>query len=83
LDGPSDCDDERYSEFDNESLAVDIVTVEDPEELFITILWTDPQNVLRNKLADDLTAFGASALALSATSVIWGVALSLSCVEIV
>jgi hypothetical protein len=52
LEGPSDCGDGRYSEFGNEWLVVDIVTVEDPEELFITLC----EQILRTfcKIVDDL-----------------------------
>ena len=48
LEGPrDDCDDERYSEFDKEWVAVDIVTVEEPEELlFIMTSLLDSGNCI-------------------------------------
>jgi hypothetical protein len=54
LEGPrDDCDDERYSEFDKEWAAVDIVTVEEPEELlFIMASLLDSGDCIADKVEE-------------------------------
>lgn len=50
MEGPRDNCDERYSEFDKEWVAVDIVTVEEPEELlFIMASLLDSGNCIAGK----------------------------------
>ena len=41
------CDDDKYSELDRGLLVVDIVTVDEPEELFIATSLLDAQNAFR------------------------------------